>query len=416
MAVSSLSLLLQYLVGDRSDWCASLACDGGAPQQCERRASAAWAARRVVCGGLLPAFQLRLADESGGAVGLPPQRSLEPAWAQRHCVAGRALCFELSAPAEAEPQRACTTLLRSGAASPPFYLTPPPPLPLASPRLASPRPHPTPLPLREQQLELDGGALLRFLVAAPAAPSPSPPPLSPPPPPLSPPPPPLPPLSPPSPSSPPLRRVAALNARFARHPGFAAWRPTGELADAGVLLHAFDGWEDHARPWRAAGDQSAFLVYQANGFAGGTIPVFHQTGGGVIFRPGVTRLKCAKGGDSGGHCTRWCTAAGGVGDVASYQYPGDGCGGSWRPEDIGFFLQRQCAWQRFFRRLEYNEFIVDGDAWTSSLPDTIEAFFQIRDGGADAHRAFLKAFRLSEEEVPLVEMDIRNWDAPFRPL
>ena len=49
---------------------------------------------------------------------------------------------------------------------------------------------------------------------------------------------------------------------------------------------------------------------------------------------GVTRLKCGKGGDSGGHCGWWCPSVTELGDVARYDYPGDGCGGSWHPSDV----------------------------------------------------------------------------------
>ena len=96
------------------------------------------------------------------------------------------------------------------------------------------------------------------------------------------------------------------------------------------------------------------------------IPIYNTEGGGVILRPHATPIKCAKGGDSGGHCKDdWCPSLRPVPDgvlpdaIAGLDYPGDGCGLSWRTSDIGAYLQRQAAWQRRYNRLEHNEFIID---------------------------------------------------------
>ena len=58
--------------------------------------------------------------------------------------------------------------------------------------------------------------------------------------------------------------VDVINARFRRNP-FGAWDAGGLLADAGVLIHCFDSYEDHDRPWSpgtgggASGDHSGEL-------------------------------------------------------------------------------------------------------------------------------------------------------------
>ena len=75
-----------------------------------------------------------------------------------------------------------------------------------------------------------------------------------------------------------LDRRTLLNARFRRSPFSAALWSAGTLADAGALLHCFDGWEDHTRQWRSTGDQSASFVSSAPAFAGGVIPIFHPDG------------------------------------------------------------------------------------------------------------------------------------------
>lgn len=243
--------------------------------------------------------------------------------------------------------------------------------------------------------------------------------------------PPLPPLVPPrSPPLPPVRilggygdKVAELNRRFRTAPFDAAlWRANGPLANAAILAHVFDGWEDHHSMYRATGDQSGSLVYrqQGGGSWGGAIPFFHSSGGGIILRPHATHLLCGKGGDSGGHCggewSRWCPSVTTVGDVTRYSYPGDGCGGSWRPADFGIFLERQAAWQVHSRRLDYNEIIYDGDAMVGRLPLAIDAFFYLgsKDVAANQHAQFVAEFGRAAADIPLVSVDLHNWDQPFR--
>ena len=104
------------------------------------------------------------------------------------------------------------------------------------------------------------------------------------------------------------------------------------LGDAGLLVHIFDGWENHEQMWRTSGDISTSLLHagQHNPTAGRqTMPIFHA-GAGFIFKPGSTPIACGKGGDSGapsarlslrfltptslrfltltagGHCGGWC--------------------------------------------------------------------------------------------------------------
>ena len=63
-----------------------------------------------------------------------------------------------------------------------------------------------------------------------------------------------------------LTQVAKdINARFWKSPfSSALWPSSGALADAGVLLHCFDGYEDNAHPWKARdgiSDISASLIF-----------------------------------------------------------------------------------------------------------------------------------------------------------
>ena len=68
---------------------------------------------------------------------------------------------------------------------------------------------------------------------------------------------------------------------------------------------------------------------------------------------------------------------------------GDGCtGGSWAPADVGAYLERITSWQARWRRLVYNEFIIDGAVWEDNLPLAIEAIFN----RPDVHSAFVAKF------------------------
>ena len=170
---------------------------------------------------------------------------------------------------------------------------------------------------------------------------------------------------------------------------------------------------------------------------------------GLVYRPGVTRLRCGKGGDSGGHCGHptpyilhleptsyilhltgggsgghcgwWCPSTTALGDVSRWDYPGDGCGGSWQVSDFGIFLRRQAAWQRRNQRLQYNEIIVDGDECTRQLPWCVGAFFFVAGHAAARaqaqrqHAAFLAEYpSVTGRDVPLVALDLHDWVRPFR--
>ena len=268
----------------------------------------------------------------------------------------------------------------------------------------------------------------------PPVPPPSLPPPSPPPVPRS---PPSPPPPPPSPYPPPFHiphaasvasRVEELNARFRRRPyEVGGW---GMLGDAGLLVHVFDGWEDHAEMWHTRQDISTSLLHagQHNPDAGRqTMPIYHA-GSGFIFRPGATPIKCGKAGDSGGHCGGWCPHI----DVAAqtrerlgtaWQHKsvnGDGCGGSWHPEDFPAYLRRQEWWQVLNRRLEHNEIIIGAQPWTHALPGLIDAVFVADGSGSsearDTHRRFLAAYGLSDAQVPLVAINLREWHSPVSAL
>lgn len=237
--------------------------------------------------------------------------------------------------------------------------------------------------------------------------------------------------------------VKRITARFKENPYTPKqWEEAnGGLANAAVLVHVFDGWEDQSNPgnaWSAKGDMSCSLIYadlkprRGPNFA---IPIYSAWGSGtqgLIFKPGQTsRIKCGNAEDSSqGHCSgTWCKSVPLVGDKYDPSDPKEngaaGCHGSWKPTDFGVFLHRTTKWnqqvQVFSRHaLDYNEIIVDGEHWTSHLPDAVEAFFTTEDLGRkepemarEAHRQFLRTFNLNADDVPLLWLDRRNWETPF---
>ena len=256
---------------------------------------------------------------------------------------------------------------------------------------------------------------------------------------LSPPPPPRPP--PPQPSA--TEVIKQLHSRFHRSPDTAAWDASGALADAAVLVHVFDGWEQkNGQSWAAQGSISCSLIYGSLRPRGHySIPTYSAWASGVqgvIFRPGpTTRILCGNAADSSvGKCKEhWCPSV----SLSQDSYDPTktrgndgpaGCYVSWKPQDFGVFLRRFTKYNKavkaaFSHRLDYNEIIVDGGHWTDHLPDSIEAFFTSDELGMkeeqeglaiEQHRLFLQTYHLSAAQVPLLKLDPTNWDEPFRVL
>ena len=295
-----------------------------------------------------------------------------------------------------------------------------------------------PPPLMQPQAQAQPRAVDEWWHPSPPRPPPPPAPPPPPPTPLPPPPPSPSPLSPPlprpppaSPPPPPPEVVNRLNERFRTDP-FGRWPEGGELLDAGVLVHCWDGYENHNEPWiprENMPDLSASLVFQAQQAASTPIPIYRACRAGVVFKPGETKLRCGNGGDSGGHChipnkynkyEHWCELEP---RPARFDAPGDGCvGNSWRPRDIGAFLLRVSEYQARSGRSSYNEFIVDGDHWARQMPQTVEFIFQVKGqpthgslaDAAKHHAAFLRRYGISPSDSPLLEIDPDDWEAPFR--
>jgi len=211
------------------------------------------------------------------------------------------------------------------------------------------------------------------------------------------------------------------------------------MADAGLLIHIFDGWEVNNVGYEAApSEMSTSIIYADQrppccpSYGIPTYSAWATGVQGVIFRPGTgTRIMCGTSGDSSnGKCKEFCESVPLAGDdYDPHRSPegAGGCRGSWRPEDFGVFLYRTNVFEKevqskWGRRIDYNEIVVDGAHWTQNLPHNIEAFFSSGDHGKarkndivarEQHQRFLEEYGLGADEVPLLTFDPMNWDHPF---
>lgn len=150
---------------------------------------------------------------------------------------------------------------------------------------------------------------------------------------------------------------------------------------------------------------SGSLIYAAQQANGGRIPTFNFQTTGLVMRPEYSRVLCACDGD----CGAKCVGAYGVTDPAP-RY----CDPVHPPRGWS-----ACVWERgpplgvLFERSKanhlYNEVVIDGSYWRAHLPGAIEAVL----GDAAMHRSLIRAFGLSESRVPLLNLDLSNWQAPF---
>ena len=150
----------------------------------------------------------------------------------------------------------------------------------------------------------------------------------------------------------------------------------------------------------------------------------------------------ANGGSEWGSRGIWCPP---VDHTASWesqaerfeaiQFSGQPC--AWKPEHLAMMMKLRDGYSEHNKynsrktwddHKYYSELILDASPFTHSLPHSIEAFF-FQPGRKDcfdafdghkceayaraAHRAFLDRFSLSWNDVPLLKLDIFNWQQPF---
>ena len=271
--------------------------------------------------------------------------------------------------------------------------------------------------------------------------------------------PPSPPLLPPVPPRPPLARgIEAINKRF------RDGRPSDRLEEVGVLMHQWDGQEDvfgkgdNGNPWKMCiancmcqgsfifGRISTMIIYAGlrDRADRRSVPLPFGDRGGILISPSLATVDCGYGIDGGtyrlnnparpGCSDSFC-------DPHNYidQNGNPWCGFNgapamaWGPNDLKALLEEHARsgprWSNSGFHSGYNEFIVNSKAHNARLPDSVEAFFVPKGMSpvtgnlgygividvVKAHQRFLNEYGLTASEVPLVEFDPYNWNAPFSP-
>tara|TARA_B110001452_G_scaffold239620_1_gene220747 strand:- start:50 stop:652 length:603 start_codon:yes stop_codon:yes gene_type:complete len=197
------------------------------------------------------------------------------------------------------------------------------------------------------------------------------------------------------------------------------------------LLRTFDHTEDLSQPWRgcpehiataeAGGDCRLFgnrlsgsIVWKGmppNRANGNSIPIFGP-GSGTIYNPSAVSLNCAYLGDSGSR-----GKSDGCGRIFCDEQPADHdpwCGGMpYRPTKLMTMLEGFKAKAGG----SYNEIIITSSTIDEHLPGAVDAFFYVegQDGAAAklAHRSFKEEFGAAAATVPLVRLNVHQWDQPF---
>jgi len=260
-----------------------------------------------------------------------------------------------------------------------------------------------------------------------------------------------------SPAPPPTDIVVdRINDRF-RHGAI-----TNDLEAAGVLLHQFDAMDDDRpenKPWMPGmqhedtGDRISAALVNAHMLRepSNNIPVYSFSLAGIILNPAANRLLCAYPWDVGSlsrHCwprgvsekcipgcsrfvgdgDQWCKAG-----TEEWKFRDPAC--AWRPDDLREMMRvREEVRANNLRPPQkmwndnkyYSELIFDAAFYTQHLPHSIEAVFYLdddcgdafdgpkcREYGIAAHRAIVSHFGLDAKAMPLLKLDLWNWQAPF---
>ena len=235
-----------------------------------------------------------------------------------------------------------------------------------------------------------------------------------------------------------------------------------DLARAGVVVHQFDSLDDpnpNHSPWlpgashHETGDRISGALINAAMQAdpGHNIPIYSYSLAGIILAPKTNKLLCSYPYDVGS-LSRRCFPSG----VSGSCIPG--CGNNpnlpmmWCDPNTDFWKRSSpaCAWKpehldtmmrarNEIRREKlkppqkkwndnkyYNELIFDASYYVEHLPDSIEAVFYLDDNCGDAydgpkckdygwgaHHAIASHFGLDSKRLPLLKLDLWNWEAPF---
>ena len=178
----------------------------------------------------------------------------------------------------------------------------------------------------------------------------------------------------------------------------------------------------------------------------GRWPIYSHSLSGVVLSPQYNRLLCSYSFDSG-TIMRTCGAKQGAACIPGCTKNGrnvwceEGAGNhkwpcAWRPQDLKPMLelrerlrinQRKPEGKTWDDHKFYNELIFSADRYVGALPRSIEAVFYLKGGdcgdvfdgpkcleyAVEAHASMRAHFGLTDEELPLLELDPYNWEDPF---
>lgn len=265
-------------------------------------------------------------------------------------------------------------------------------------------------------------------------------------------------------------RPGLLNDCFKRSgPSTYSNKPTS----GGVLLHQFDDTGEVPNRWIPGGGESHSDVSSSSSYINPTISNLYQTvktriavyapsNGGVIYNPSTIQLKCMFYGDTGSDsrgeggcgcaqtqswttncgttippltCTAACETTSSCPHCDGYCISDDTSFCAYRPSMLKEALKASTQNCINFRTNShcFNEALVDASGWKDSpkqyFPQTIFAFFYTEQdtgsepapapgvpayfGKADTQLAWTNFVKIYGNSVPLVKLDLENFDKPF---
>lgn len=235
------------------------------------------------------------------------------------------------------------------------------------------------------------------------------------------------------------------------------------LQTAGVLVHQFDEMDDpnpRRSPWKQAGRRrdaqdrySASMINAAmTADPAGNIPVYSKSQSGIILSPTKNQMLCAFAWDVGSlsrTCPRGHTETCLPGCSKYNRDPSPFCNGEhpdewkvrtpacgWPPGELPTVMrvreevrinEMQPPGKVWDDHKYYTEFIFDKKAYMDHLPGSIMALFFIepnsckdiydgdhcKDYAVAAHQTILNHFGLTKRELPLLKLNLWDWEAPF---
>jgi len=209
---------------------------------------------------------------------------------------------------------------------------------------------------------------------------------------------------------------------------FRGGHPAATLAQAGVLLHFFENYDQFWLPNKARPEifPCSSVSLRSPALADGSIPVWGINEPGVVLLPSPTlEVRCAYASDGNSQgrangCNGFYADNGGRPAWCSSEEQwtmqarlGPKC--AWRAEQLQKMLEQHERW-----KLGYNEIVLDGGAYMKALPSVIEAVIirpNFYGGPSRAHEIFYSDYvtHFAAVSAPLLFFDPANWTAPFSP-